>query len=235
MAMISDNIARLKTHIAQICQKAGRNPNDITIVGITKYSIADEIKEALSAGIQHIGENKVQQAAEKYPALANVVKHMVGHLQTNKVKNALELFDIIQSVDSFRLAEEIDRQCLRADRRAQILVQVNAASEEQKFGAALQDVNELFKRITDLKAVDVLGLMAMGPLTEDRTAVRDCFKKTKDLYRETSGRFFGFPNIQMEFLSMGMSDDYDIALEEGANMLRLGRIIFTDTAEKATS
>ncbi|MCX5681619.1 MAG: YggS family pyridoxal phosphate-dependent enzyme, partial [Candidatus Omnitrophica bacterium] len=170
----------------------------------------------------HVGESKVRQALIKYPQLTGVVKHMIGHLQTNKVKSALEVFDIIQSVDSYRLAQELDRQCSNLDRRIQILVQVNTAGEEQKFGSAPHETRDLLRQISDFKTMDVLGLMAMGPLTENKQEIRDCFKKTKDLYQEMSKDFIGIPNISMKFLSMGMSDDYEIALEEGANMLRIG-------------
>jgi len=233
MAMISDNILRLKSHIAQICQKIGRNPQDITIVGITKYSTVQETHEAVSAGITHIGESKVQQALLKYPALQGVTRHMVGHLQTNKAKSALEVFDIIQSVDSYRLAQELDRHSQALNRRTQIFIQVNMAGEEQKFGVAPQGVFDLLTQITELKSINVIGLMAMGPLTEDRDAIRDCFKKTKELYQEIAQRFARATNIKMKFLSMGMSDDYDIAIEEGANMVRIGSAIFMKDEEKA--
>lgn len=229
--MISENISRLKNHIAAICRETGRDPKDITIVGITKYSTADQIREAMAAGITNIGENKVQQAAVKFQGLSGVLRHMVGHLQTNKVKAALETFDVIQSVDSLKLAQEIERQCRKLGCRVEVLVQVNTAGEEQKSGIAPENLLDLLEQMSALKSVEVVGLMAIGPLTNDRKAIRLCFWKTKKFYDEVAKRFKGVANIKMKYLSMGMSDDYDIAIEEGANMIRIGRSIFT-TNEK---
>jgi len=226
MAMISGNILRLKDNIAHICQKTNRKLEDIVIVGITKYSGLKDIQESLKCGLTHIGESKVQQAFEKYPHLANVTKHMVGHLQTNKVKTAVELFDVIQSVDSYRLAKAIDEQCVKQGRQMQILVQVNTAQEKQKFGCSSGDTFDLLKQVSELKNVRVIGLMTIAPLTEKHLVVRDCFKKLKDLHWQAQENFAQAQNVQMKFLSMGMSDDYAIALEEGANMLRIGRDIF---------
>jgi pyridoxal phosphate enzyme (YggS family) len=228
MAMISDNILRLQDHIARICQKLKRRPEEITIVGITKYSESEDILKAIACGINHIGESKVQQALKKYPSLTGVTKHMVGHLQRNKVKDAVLLFDVIQSVDSYRLAQEINDQCAKINRPIKIFVQVNTAGEAQKFGISPSEIDILLKQIGEFKNIEVVGLMAMAPLTDDTVIVRDCFKKLKDLYQDVSARFACAPNIHMKFLSMGMSDDYAIALEEGANMLRIGREIFLD-------
>lgn len=227
MAMISENILKLKNHIAAICREAGRDPKDITIVGITKYSTVDQIREAVAAGIANIGENKVQQGVVKFQGLFGVTKHMVGHLQTNKAKAALETFDVIQSVDSLKLAQELERQCAKLGRRAEVLVQVNTAGEEQKSGIAPENLLDLLEQMSALKFIDVSGLMTIGPLTDDRKAIRMCFWKTKKFYDEVGKRFKGVANIKMKTLSMGMSDDYDIAIEEGANMVRIGRSIFT--------
>jgi len=226
--MISDNILRLKNNIAYICQKINRNPEDIIVVGITKYSGLEDIQESLASGLAHIGESKVQQALEKYPRLTTVTKHMVGHLQTNKAKAAVELFDVIQSVDSYRLAKVIDEQCLIQGRQRQIFIQVNTAQEKQKFGCAPAEVFELLKQVGELRNIRVTGLMTIAPLTEDQAAVRDCFKKLRDFYQQAREDLKSFQNIEMKFLSMGMSDDYPLALEEGANMLRVGRDIFVN-------
>lgn len=226
MAMISDNISRLKNNIARICQRIGRDPEEIVIVGITKYSDLCDIQESLASGLTHIGESKIQQALKKYPLLTAVTKHMVGHLQTNKVKTAVELFDLIQSVDSYRLAKAIDEQCAKQGLKRQILVQVNTAQEEQKFGCRPAEARDLLKQISELKNICVKGLMTIAPLTEDQGVIRDCFKKLHDLYQQAREDLAHFENIEMKFLSMGMSDDYPLALEEGANMLRIGRDIF---------
>lgn len=226
--MISDNMLRLKDHIARICQKLNRRPQEITVVGITKYSGIEDIQKALACGLTHIGESRVQQALKHYPLLSNVTKHMVGHLQTNKVKDAVLLFDMIQSVDSLRLAQEIDRQCALLNCRKDILVQVNTSGEEQKYGIAPDRAMDLLQAISALERVDVKGLMTIGPLTDDKKRIAGCFQQLRELFARAESRFAQVSNIEMKFLSMGMSDDYPVALEEGANMLRIGRDIFLD-------
>jgi len=232
MAMISDNILRLKAHIAEICQTINRRPDEIIVVGITKYSEIEEIQQSLACGLDHIGESKVQQALKKYPQIVGATKHMVGHLQTNKVKAAVELFDMIESVDSYHLAQEIDTQCMKINRQMQILLQVNTSGELQKYGCAPSELFDLLKKISELKNLRVMGLMTMAPLIEDVFVVRDCFKKAKDLYEQARKSLAQGSSIEMKFLSMGMSDDYPIALEEGANMVRIGRAIFKQEEQR---
>jgi len=224
--MIRENIVQLKASVADICHGINRDPQKVVIVGVTKYSDSFSIQEAIEAGITHIGENRLQQAFLKYADLANVTKHMIGHLQTNKVKQAVALFDMIQSVDSLHVAQEIDRQCAKINRTMDVLVQVNVSAEEQKFGIAANKVSDLLKQIVGCKAIHVQGLMTIGPLTEDQGRIRDCFKRLHDIFMKAQQEFSLFENIQMRYLSMGMSDDYRIALEEGSNMLRIGRAIF---------
>ena len=162
--------------------------------------------------------------------LGNSLKrHLIGHLQTNKVKDALKIFDLIQSVDSLKLAEEIEKQSQKLNRRTDILVQVNISGEEQKFGADKEGALKLISDILKLKNIQILGLMTMAPLTEDQKIVRDCFKGLRELRDLLLRDFRGNSNFKMKYLSMGMSGDFAIALEEGSNMVRVGSAIFRST------
>lgn len=199
-------------------------------MAVTKDVGLPAIQEAMAAGISHLGENKVQEADKKYLALdsgkPNVVKHMIGHLQTNKVKAALEIFDMIQSVDSLKLAGTIDKEAAKLNRLADILVEVNTSGEVQKYGVTPPETLPLLERIAALSHIRLLGLMTVGPMTDNEEAVRRCFRKLKDLYDNAREKFQGYQNMQMKYLSMGMSADYPLALEEGSNMVRIGRAIF---------
>ncbi|HQP10640.1 MAG TPA: YggS family pyridoxal phosphate-dependent enzyme [Candidatus Omnitrophota bacterium] len=233
--MIRDNIAQIFSRIEAVCRKSGRDPKEIAFVGITKYADISQIKEAVAAGLTHIGENKVQDAKRKFSALegfpAGVMKHMVGHLQTNKVKQAVEIFDCIQSVDSLKLAETIAEQAAKLNKTIDLLVQVNTAAEDQKFGIAPDETSSLIEQIVPLKNIRLCGLMAIAPLTEDRAIVRKCFRDLRVLREGISEKFSQDGRVAMKYLSMGMTDDYEIALEEGSNMTRIGRAIFRDQEE----
>ena len=227
--MIRDNIKAVREHISSICRNLNKDPGEITLVGVTKYADADQIKEAVEVGLTDIGENRVQDAQKKFPILddaAPVTKHFIGHLQTNKVKQALEIFDIIQSVDSLRLAQEIDKRVEVAVKTAEILFQVNTSGEDQKFGISKSKAIEIIKQLQDLKNIRVLGLMTIAPLTEDKDMIRACFRDLRLLFEEINTKFSNADNITMKYLSMGMTNDYEIALEEGANMVRIGSAIF---------
>ena len=156
-----------------------------------------------------------------------MTRHMIGHLQTNKVKHALEIFDCIQPVDSKKLANALEARAAKINKKIDILVQVNTAEEGQKFGIALSDTFALIDVITQLKHIQLLGLMTMAPLGADGTIIRQCFRDLRLLRGRVIERFSGFPNISMKYLSMGMSDDFETALEEGSNMVRIGRAIFS--------
>ena len=228
--MIQARITQLSENIARICQKLGRDPNAITLVGVTKYASAAMIKEAIAGGITHLGENKVQESIQKYPALKNAqlkfTAHMIGHLQTNKVKQALQIFDCIQSVDSVRLAEELDRHAAVLKRFVPILIQVNVSGEQQKFGFSKDEALPAVKAILGLGHIQTVGFMTMAPLTEDKDWIRSCFRTLRELRDQVQDRFGGSGRAEMKYLSMGMSSDYEIALEEGSNMLRIGSTIF---------
>lgn len=227
--MIRENILQLRDDISLICQQLGRDPADVTLVAVTKYASLDDVIESVGLGISHIGENKVQEADKKFsflPAGSQVTKHMIGHLQTNKVKDALAIFDCIQTVDSFKLASAIDTEARKLNRKVEILVQVNASGEAQKFGVPPDQAPALMGEIARLKQLKISGLMTIGPLTEDEEMIRKCFKQLRLLRDRISKEFSGQENIQMKFLSMGMSSDYKIALQEGSNMVRIGSRIF---------
>ena len=229
MAMIKDNVARIRGQIASICQRIGRNPDEITLVAATKYADAAQIKEALEAGITDIGENKVQEAQEKFSRLGETGgrRHMIGHLQTNKVKLALQLFDIIQSVDSLKLAQEIDSQAAKLKAQVKIFIEVNTSGEEQKFGVEPKNAMALIKTIGELSRIEVCGLMTMAPFVEDSQIIRRCFSTLRQMRDQVNEAFGSHPWVKMDFLSMGMSEDFEIAIEEGSNMVRIGRALFT--------
>jgi pyridoxal phosphate enzyme (YggS family) len=228
--MIKDNITRILSRIEAVCRPLGRNPEEIVLVGVTKNADLPQINEALGCGLTHVGENKVQEAWKKYAALeissAKVTKHMIGHLQTNKVRQALEAFDMLQTVDSIKLASVIDAQAAKIRRNIDILVQVNISGEEQKYGIAPDGVLPLLEKISVLKHLRLHGLMTIAPLCGDKEIIRKCFRDLRLLYDKINSRFLGVENIRMQYLSMGMTDDFEIALEEGSNMVRIGRAIF---------
>ncbi len=228
--MIRDNLKHVEDSIAAICRRLGRKFEDIVLIGVTKYAEPANIREGVEAGLRHIGENKVQEAQRKFPVLdelgVKVTRHMIGHLQTNKAKLALEFFDLIQSVDSLKLAQEITKHAGKSGKNADILIQVNTAGEEQKFGTAKNQAVSLVEEVSKLPGVRIQGLMAIAPLTDDKNIVRECFRGLRTLSEDFSKKYAGSKNVEMKYLSMGMTDDYEIALEEGSNMLRIGRAIF---------
>jgi pyridoxal phosphate enzyme (YggS family) len=212
---VAERLALICERAARAAERAGRAPAEVTIVAITKSFPPEAIEEAAAAGIAHIGENRVQEAAAKIPSLHHlpVTWHMVGHLQTNKAKTALELFDIIQSVDSLRLAEALSH---RAERPVPVLLEVNAAGEASKFGFSPPEVPQAAEAVARLPHLNVCGLMTIAPLVSDPEEVRPLFRELRRL-RDALG---------LAELSMGMTDDFEVAIEEGATMVRIGRAIF---------
>lgn len=228
--MLKDHLEDVKRRIASVCRRIGRDPAEVILVGATKYSEASQIQEALQAGLKHIGENRVQDAQRKFSELERLgvkaVRHMIGHLQTNKVKDAVRFFDLIQSVDSVKLALEIEKQSGKLNQTIDILVEVNTSGEEQKFGVRPQEITPLIEEISRCPHIRLLGLMTMAPFIEDQAVIRRCFRSLRELFDAVSKQFAASSNIQMKYLSMGMTSDYEIALEEGSNMVRIGRAIF---------
>ncbi|MDD4909904.1 MAG: YggS family pyridoxal phosphate-dependent enzyme [Candidatus Omnitrophica bacterium] len=213
--MIRENIARIREEISAVCGKIGRDPKEIRIIAVSKGRSIEEIEEVLACGITDIGENKVQEAKRKIKGLSAKL-HMVGHLQSNKSKGAVELFDLIHSVDSFELAEAIDKQAAKLGKVQDILIEVNTSGEKSKFGIRPDDLILLIGRIRELKHIRVKGLMTMAPVADNPEEIRPYFRKLREL-RDRE---------HLAELSMGMSDDYKVAIEEGATIVRLGRAIF---------
>ncbi|MBE3090974.1 MAG: YggS family pyridoxal phosphate-dependent enzyme [Actinobacteria bacterium] len=225
METIKNNLEIINKKIKKSALKVNRNPEEIKLVAVTKTATIEQIKEAINAGVKIIGENKVQEAKEKYQILtADTEWHLVGHLQTNKVKYAIEIFDCIQTVDSIKLAKEIDKRSLQFGKTTNVLVEVNVSGEESKYGIKPEEVEPFLKEISEFYRIRVRGLMTIAPIEEDKEKVRPYFRKLRELSKEIKSK--NIKNVKMDYLSMGMTDDFEVAIEEGANMVRIGRGIF---------
>jgi len=222
---VAQNISHIRERIASACLRANRQVHEVTLVAITKTVPVALIHEAVDAGLSTLGENRVQEAAEKIAQFGREVSwHLVGHLQTNKVRKALSLFSVIQSVDSLRLAQEIQRHAEAAGQIARVYLEVNTSGEASKFGVDPDAALELIKQIAGFPSLRVHGLMTIGALTSDTERVRGCFRRLRALREEI--RRHELPGVDLQELSMGMTDDFEIAIEEGSTMIRLGRAIF---------
>jgi PLP dependent protein len=213
---IAERVKLVQERVATACRRSGRSPDDVTIIAVTKGFSAEVVLEVIAAGITNIGENRVQEAESKLGEVGvapGVIWHMIGHLQTNKVKTALGLFDIIHSVDSLHLAEAISR---RASRPVPVFLQVNVAGEASKAGLSLGDLAGSARAIGSLPHVGMRGLMTVAPLVDDPEHVRPVFTRLRE---EADA-------LGLRELSMGMSDDFEVAVEEGATHVRLGRVLF---------
>jgi PLP dependent protein len=229
--VIRENIIRIKQQIVSACARANRDAEDITLIAITKGRSIQEIKAALDNGLTNIGENRVQEAILKYGALtagaaqpAPIQWHLVGHLQTNKAKDAVRIFNLIHSVDSRRLAEEIDRQAQKINKVQDILIEVNVSGEASKFGIKPEGAADLIKCLSGLKNINIKGLMTIAPIADNPQDARPYFRQLREL-RDKINKL-GIWDLKFGILSMGMTDDFEVAIEEGANMIRLGRAIF---------
>ena len=225
MEIIKNNLEIINKKIKKAALRADRNPEEIKLVAVAKTATIEQIEEAIKAGVKIIGENKVQEAKEKYQIItADIEWHLVGHLQTNKVKYAVEIFDCIHSVDSIKLAEEIDKRSLQFGKTTNVLVEVNVSGEETKCGIKPEEVEPFLKELSKFSRIRVRGLMTIAPIVEDKEEVRPYFRKLRELSKEIKSK--NIKNVRMDYLSMGMSEDFEIAIEEGANMVRIGRGIF---------
>ena len=215
LATIAERVAHVRQQVERAAERSGRSPADVAIVAVSKSFPSQAIEEAAAAGIAHVGENRVQEAAAKIPGLRRlpVTWHLVGHLQANKAKTALELFDIIHSVDSLHLAEVLSH---RAQRPLPVLLEVNVASEASKFGFPPDEVAAAARAVARLPRLELRGLMTVAPLVSDTEAARPVFRELRQL-RDSLG---------LRELSMGMTDDFEVAIEEGATLVRIGRAIF---------
>lgn len=200
-------------------------PAGLTLVAAVKGRTVEQVREVLLAGVKHIGHNYVQEAEAMRPLLTEPVQwHLIGHLQTNKARQAIELFDIVETVDSLRLAQELDRRCAVAGRIVPVLIEVNSGGEESKTGVLPRDLDELLVGVSTLANVRVQGLMTMGPRFGDPEDSRPYFRATRAAFDRLAG--VGLAHVEMRVLSMGMSNSYVVAIEEGANMIRLGSRLF---------
>ncbi len=213
--MIRENVRKILAEL----------PPGVLLVAAAKGRTPQEILEAIEAGVQIIGENYVQEAERAFAVIGRRARwHMIGHLQRNKAKKALEIFDMIETLDSVRLAEELEKHCARMDRVMPVLIEINSGREPQKSGVFPEDAEALLREVSRFPHLKVLGLMTMGPRFGDPEEARPYFQETKKLFDRL--KTLNIPNVEMRYLSMGMSNTYKIALEEGANIVRIGTKIF---------
>jgi len=223
--MIHTNLNEVEQNIINACKKAGRSRDEVTLVAVSKTKPVSLLLEAYHAGIRDFGENKVQEMCEKYEVMEKDIKwHMIGHLQTNKVKYLIGKTKLIHSVDSYKLACEIEKHALKHNCDVDILIEVNAANEETKFGLAVDDVIELVREVAKLPHVHIKGLMTVAPYVVDSEQNRQIFHNIKQLSIDIDNQ--NIDNVSMNVLSMGMTGDYMVAIEEGATIVRVGTGIF---------
>jgi len=229
--MIKDNILEVRKRISAACLRAKREPVSVQLIAVSKNSSIEEIKEAISAGITEFGENRVQEAVVKFKELTangqrptTIKWHMLGHLQTNKAKEAVRIFELIHSVDSLRLAEEIAKQAAKINKIQDILIEIKTSPEAAKFGIKPDELSGFIKEIAGLRNINIKGLMTIAPLVSNPEDTRPYFRTLRELRDSINqSSVFGFPS---SVLSMGMTDDFEIAIEEGADIVRIGRAIF---------
>ncbi len=222
---IRENMRAVEDRIAAACQEAGRKPEDVTLIAVSKTKPVEMLREAYECGCRDFGENKVQELLDKYEVMPRDIRwHMIGHLQRNKVKYIVDKVYLIHSVDSLRLAEEISKEAGKKNVCVNILVEVNVANEETKFGTTCEDAKQLVQDIAKLPNICVKGLMTIAPFVENAEKNRPFFSKLKKISVDIMGE--NIDNITMENLSMGMTGDYEVAVSEGATCVRVGTGIF---------
>lgn len=213
--LIKDNVLRI----------LGELPQNIQLVAAAKTRAPDEILEAVESGVEIIGENYVQEAERAYAVVGNKAKwHFIGHLQRNKVKMAVRIFDMIETVDSVEIAAEIDKRCSQIDKVMPVLIEINSGREEQKSGVLPEDAEQLIRESAKFQHITVMGLMTMGPRFGNPEDSRPYFVETRRIFNKIKS--LGLPDVEMRYLSMGMTNSYKIAIEEGANIVRIGTKIF---------
>ncbi len=223
--MLTDNVADVERRIQEACRRAGRDRSSVLLVAVSKTKPVSDIEEVMTTGIVDYGENKVQELSQKYEVLPrNLRWHMIGHLQRNKVKYLPGKTVLIHSVDSLKLAQEIDKDFAKAGLTADILIEVNAAQEDTKYGVSLEETEGLIREIAPLPHVHIRGLMTIAPFTDDPETNRIYFRKLRELSVDIGAK--NIDNVDMSELSMGMTGDYEVAIEEGATLVRVGTGIF---------
>lgn len=223
--MIKENLEEVEARITRACERSGRERSEVTLISVSKTKPAEMLQEAYDAGSRDFGENKPQEIREKYPQLPTDIRwHMIGHLQRNKIKYIIDKVCMIHSVDSIRLAEAIDEEAKKHGIVMPVLIEVNVAEEESKFGIHLDEAESLIRQISELSNIQVQGLMTIAPFTENAEDNRIYFRKLRNLYVDIKDK--NIDNVNMCNLSMGMTGDYEVAVEEGATMVRVGTGIF---------
>lgn len=223
--MLIDNYNEVKRNVEEACKKAVRDTSEVTLIAVSKTKPVSDIQVIYDAGQREFGENKVQELDDKIPVLPDDIKwHLIGHLQTNKVKYIVDKVALIHSVDSVKLAETINKEAIKKGVRANILIEVNVAEEESKFGVKCDEVLPLVQKISSLEAVHICGLMTIAPFVANPEENRPVFAKLKQLSVDIDSK--NIDNVSMVVLSMGMTNDYKVAIEEGATHVRVGTAIF---------
>ncbi len=223
--MIKENLELVQNDIVCACQKFNRNPEGVTLIAVSKTKPIDMVMEAYQAGCREFGENKVQELVDKYEKMPKDIHwHMIGHLQRNKVKYIVDKVALIHSVDSFKLAEEISKEAVKKNVEVSILMEVNVANEDTKYGLKAEELLECIKQVASLPAIHIKGLMTIAPYVEKAEENRQYFEHLRELAVDISNK--NIDNVNMSFLSMGMTGDYIVAVEEGASLVRVGTGIF---------
>lgn len=223
--MVAENLIQVQKNIEEACKKVNRDPDEVTLIAVSKTKPVEMLKEAYEAGARVFGENKVQEIVDKYDQMPSDVKwHMIGHLQRNKVKYIVDKVAMIHSVDSFRLAETIEKEAEKKNVVVPILIEVNVAEEESKFGLKPEEVLSFIEQIADFSHIQIKGLMTIAPYVENAEENREIFRELKKLSVDIAAK--NINNVTMSVLSMGMTGDYMVAVQEGATMVRVGTGIF---------
>jgi hypothetical protein len=237
---LADKLDEVKERIAKACAAVKRDESEVSLIAVTKTAAPEQIRELLQMGVGDLGESRVQQLTQRAMQLnefharrlqhgdegvaPKLRWHMIGHLQRNKIKALLPYSSVIHSIDSLRLAEELDQQALKIEKRQPVLLQVNASEEPQKFGVAVGAAVHLAEQIDSMPNLQLMGLMTMAPLDAKENEIRHCFARTREIFEEMKWQKIG--GSSMKHLSMGMSDDFEAAIAEGATMVRIGTLLF---------
>ncbi|PKM50266.1 MAG: YggS family pyridoxal phosphate-dependent enzyme [Firmicutes bacterium HGW-Firmicutes-7] len=222
---IKSNIEEIHSKVIEACRQVGRRQEEVTLIAVTKTKPIEAMEQALSCGIIHVGENKVQEIINKYPHFENNFKwHMIGHLQTNKIKSIIDKVELIHSVDRMKLAQLISLEASKINKVQNILIQVNIAEEETKFGIEKNEVEAFIKEAAQLPNICIKGLMTVAPFVEDAEENRPIFREMFQVFVDINSK--NIDNVTMDVLSMGMTNDFEVAIEEGATMVRIGTAIF---------
>jgi pyridoxal phosphate enzyme (YggS family) len=222
---IKENLKKIRKNISQACNRVGRDPDSVKLLVASKYADSSQLKNIYGLGLREFGENRAQSLVEKYKEVdKDAIWHFIGHLQTNKIKKVVPIAECIHSIDSIRTVEALDMYCKKVNKIQKILIEINISGEESKHGLKTADVNNFFKDALKYSNVSIMGLMTMAPFAEDERTLRSVFKNLSSIKKELEAKN---TNLKLAELSMGMSNDYIIAIEEGSTIIRIGSAIFS--------